>query len=140
MVTHLCTVMHCIFKGKSSIYSGTFLDCLVCCSYVLIHSVTFFTVAGFKSLFAVVMRLSAQCQEKQSIHSFVSGTLLRVISLLRCINTATLASVLSCENLPHLIPGDGTLCMKWLPVCIAHKHADTRKHALPRTILRSRVI
>lgn len=145
MVTHLCTIMCCSFKDKSSIYSERFLVSLssyfwFCCSYVLIHSVTFFTVAGFEILFAVVLRLYRQCQVQQSVHSFVSGTLLRVISLLQYVSIATPASVLSCENLPHWIPEDGTLCITWLPVCTAHKHTYTWKHALPRTILSSRVI
>lgn len=76
MVTHLCMVTQCIFKDKWSVYSGMFLVCLssyylVCCSHVLIYSVTFFTASGFKSLFVVGMRLSPQCQVQQSIHFFV---------------------------------------------------------------------
>lgn len=64
------------FKDKWSVYSRMFLVCLssyylVCCSHVLIYSVTFFTASGFKSLFVVGMRLSPQCRVQQSIHFFV---------------------------------------------------------------------
>lgn len=92
-VAHLCTVMHCTFKDKASIYIRILFVCMsscysFCCSHGLIYSVPCCTGVVFKGLFIVGIRLSPQYWIQQSIHSFVSDTLLRV-SLLKCITPAS---------------------------------------------------